>query len=145
MAKLLPLYLDTLATAGVDARIETVDVSGYMSRVRAHDFDAMALSWATPDSVQDNFQNFHSSQADGGSNFVGYANPEVDELLSSIRLENDVEKRNALERRVHRLVYEDQAYLFLGRRPALDAFKRKVRGLEPSLGWYDLSAVWIAD
>ena len=35
--------------------------------------------------------------------------------------------------------------LVLGRRPALDAFKRKVRGLQPSLGWYDLSAVWIAD
>lgn len=145
MTKLLPLYLDTLKAAGVDARIETVDVSGYMSRVRAHDFDAMALSWASADSVQDNFQLFHSSQAAEGSNYVGYSNPRVDELLVQIRGEFDVTKRNALEREVHRLVYEDQAYLFLGRRPALDAFKRKVRGLQPSLGWYDLSAVWIAD
>ena len=145
MMKLLPLYLDTLKAAGVDARIETVDISGYMSRVRAHDFDAMALSWATADSVQDNFQIFHSSQAAEGSNYVGYSSPQVDQLLMQIRGEFDPEKRNALERRVHQLVYSDQAYLFLGRRPALDAFKRKVRGLEPSLGWYDLSAVWIAD
>jgi peptide/nickel transport system substrate-binding protein len=145
MAKLLPLYLDTLKQAGIDARIETVDVSGYMTRVRAHDFDAMALSWSTADAVQDNFQTFHSSQADAGSNYVGYSNAEVDALLERIRGEYDPVKRNALERRVHQLVYEDQAYLFLGRRPTLDAFKRKVRGLQPSLGWYDLSAVWIAD
>ena len=58
MTRLLPLYLDTLKQAGIDARIETVDVSGYMSRVRAHDFDAMALSWSSADSVQDNFQIF---------------------------------------------------------------------------------------
>ncbi len=145
MAKLLPLYLDTLKQAGIEARIETVDVSGYMSRVRAHDFEAMALSWSSADSVQDNFQIFHSSQAAEGSNYVGYSNPKVDALLTTIRAEFDPEKRNALERRVHRLVYEDQATVFLGRRPTLDAFKRKVRGLEPSLGWYDLSAVWIAD
>ncbi|MDP1829741.1 MAG: ABC transporter substrate-binding protein [Archangium sp.] len=145
MTKLLPLYLDTLESAGIDARIETVDVSGYMSRVRAHDFDAMALSWSAADSVQDNFQNFHSSQIDGGSNYVGYSNPEVDQLLTRIRAEFDPGKRAALEREVHRRVYEDQAYLFLGRRPALDAFKRTVRGLQPSLGWYDLSAVWISD
>ncbi len=145
MAKLLPLYLDTLKQAGIDARIEAVDVSGYMSRVRAHDFDAMALSWSSADSVQDNFQVFHSSQAAEGSNYVGYSNPQVDRLLTVIRAEFDPEKRNALERQVHRLVYEDQAYVFLGRRPTLDAFKRKVRGLKPTLGWYDLSAVWIAD
>lgn len=145
MAKLLPLYLDTLEQAGIDARIETVDVSAYMSRVRAHDFDAMALSWSSADSVQDTFQIFHASQAEAGSNYVGYSNPEVDTLLTAIRGEFDPAKRNALERRVHRLVYEDQAYLFMGRRPTLDAFKRKVRGLKPSLGWYDLSAVWIAD
>ncbi len=145
MAKLLPLYLDTLKAAGIDARIETVDVSGYLSRVRAHDFDAMALSWSSADSVQDDFQIFHSSQANEGSNYVAYSNPEVDRLLTDIRAQFDPDRRAALERQVHRLVYEDQALLFLGRRPSLDAFKRHVRGLVPSLGWYDLSAVWIAD
>lgn len=145
MAKLLPLYLDTLKGAGIDARIETVDVSAYMGRVRAHDFDAMALSWSSPDALQDNFQNFHSSQRESGANYVGYADPEVDAWLEAIRTELDPVRRAALERRVHRRVYEDQAYLFLGRRPALDAVKRRVRGLKPSLGWYDLAAVWVAD
>ncbi len=145
MAKLLPLYLDTLKAAGIDARIETVDVSAYMSRVRAHDFDAMALSWATGDEVQDNYATFHSSQAETGNDYVGYANPEVDALLERIRGEFDPARRAALEREVHRRVYEDQAYLFMGRRPSLDAAQRSVHGLSPSLGWYDLAAVWITN
>lgn len=145
LARLLPLYLDALKQAGIDARIETIDVSAYLSRVRAHDFEAMALSWASSDSVQDNFQNFHSSQADSGRNYVGYASPEVDALLVAIRAEFDPVRRALLERQVHARVYEEQAYLFLGRRPALDAFKRRVRGLRPALGWYDLASAWIAD
>ncbi len=145
MARLLPLFLDTLRHAGIEARIETVDVSAYLSRVRAHDFDAMALSWASADEVQDNFPNFHSSQAAQGNNYVGYSNPEVDALLERVRTELDAERRAALEREVHRRVYADQAYLFLGRRPALDAALRTVHGLKPSLGWYDLTAVWISN
>lgn len=142
MAKVLPLYVDVLKTVGIDARIETVDVSAYMSRVRPHDFDAIALSWASPSAVQDNFQNFHSSQVDEGSNFVGYRSEAVDALLEEIRVTYDDAAREALERRVHRLVYNEQAYLFLTRTTALDAFKRDVQNVKPSLRWYDLSELW---
>ncbi len=143
MAKVLPLYLDTLKAAGIDARIETVDVSAYMSRVRPHDFEAIALSWASPTEQQDNFQNFHSSQAEVGSNFVGYVSPEVDALLEKIRVTWNVAERQALERQVHRLVYDEQAYLFLTRPPTLDAFKRGVQNVQPSLAWYDLASLWV--
>lgn len=144
MAKLLPMYLETLRAAGIDAHIETVDVSAYMSRVRPHDFDAMALNWSSPTEVQDNFQNFHSSQRDDGSNFVGYSNPEVDALLEKLRVTWNPEERSAMEREVHRRVYGDQAYLFLTRTPTLDAFKRGVQNVKPSLAWYDLSSLWIS-
>lgn len=144
MAKLLPIYLDVLKDAGIDAHIETVDVSAYMSRVRPHDFDAMALSWSSPTDVQDNFQNFHSSQRDNGSNFVGYSNPEVDVLLEKLRVTWNPEERIAMEREVHRRVYADQAYLFLTRTPTLDAFRRNVQNVKPSLAWYDLSSLWIS-
>lgn len=144
MNKLMPIFLDTLRQASIDARIETVDVSAYMSRVRAHDFDAMALSWAAAETVQDNFSNFHSSQAERGNNFVGYANPEVDALLERIRAEPDAAARAVLERQAHRLIFEDQAYLFMGRRPSLDLAKRSVHGLVPSLRGYDFARVWVA-
>lgn len=145
MAKVLPLYLDALKEAGIDARIETVDVSAYMGRVRAHDFDAMALSWSAPDLVQDLYPALHSSQAEGGQNFLGFADPEVDALLEKIRVEFDEGARHALEQALHRRVYEQQAYLFMGRRPALDALKRRVHGLVPSLAGYDYAAAWVQD
>jgi peptide/nickel transport system substrate-binding protein len=145
MAKVLPLYLDALAKAGIGARIETVDASAYLARVRAHDFDAIALSWSTPDVEQDVWQNLHSSQAEAGSNYVGFADAEVDALLERIRVEFDPAARHALEREVHRRVHEAQAYLFMGRRPALDAIKRRVQGLSPSLSGYDFATAWVRD
>ncbi|MFZ5445631.1 MAG: ABC transporter substrate-binding protein [Myxococcota bacterium] len=143
MQKLLPIFLDTLMQAGVEARIESVDVSAYMSRVRAHDFEAMALSWSSGDAVVDLFPTFHSSQAAQGNDYVGYASPQVDALLERIRGELDPARRRALEREVHRRLFEDQAYLFMGRRPSLDLARRNVHGLVPASGWYDLAAVWI--
>jgi peptide/nickel transport system substrate-binding protein len=143
MNKLVPLYVDTLKQVGVEARISTVDVSAYMSRVRAHDFEAMALSWSAADVVQDNFDQFHSSQTEQGSNYVGYRNPEVDALLERIRGELDPLARTALEREAHRRIFEDQAYLFMGQRPSLDAVKRSVHGVRPSLAGYDFAAMWL--
>ncbi len=144
MAKVLPLYLDALK-AGVDAKIETVDVSAYMSRVRAHDFDAMALSWSAPDVAQDLYPTLHASQAERGQNYLGFVDPEVDALLERIRVEFDEGARHALERALHRRVYETQAYLFMGRRPSLDAVKRRVHGLVPSLSGYDWAQAWVQD
>lgn len=142
MNKLVPLYLDTLKQIGVDARIETVDVSAYLSRVRAHAFEAMALSWSSADAVQDNFAQFHSSQAEQGQNYLGFHDPEVDALLERIRAELNPAQRRELERQAHRRVFEQQAYLFMSRRPSLDAVRRSVHGLTPSLTGYDFAAAW---
>lgn len=144
MGKLLPLLQEELRQAGVEMDIEKVDASVYVVRLRDHDFDAAALAWSSADAVQDGWPIFHSSQARGGSNYVNYANPRVDALLGQIRAEFDPARRAALERQVHRALYDDQVYLFLTVRPALDAVKVRVRGLAPSLAWYDLSKVWLA-
>jgi peptide/nickel transport system substrate-binding protein len=145
MGKLLPLYQEALRRAGIEADIERIDPGAYASRVRARDFDVIALSWSSADAVQDLYPLFHSSQREAGSNSVGYSNPEVDALLEQIRTEFDPEARAALERKVHRKLYEDQVYLFLSLRPQLDAVKTRVRGLVPSLAWYRLQDVWLSE
>jgi peptide/nickel transport system substrate-binding protein len=145
LGKLLPLFQEALRKAGVAADIERIDPSAYSSRVRARDFDVITMSWSSTDAVQDVFPIFHSSQAKDGSNAVGYANPEVDALLERIRTEFDPEARAALERQVHRKLFDDQVYLFLSLRPQLDAVKNRVRGLEPSVAWYRLQDVWLAE
>ncbi len=143
MGKTLPLYVEALKGAGINARIETVDVSAYMSRVRAHDFDAITLSWASPDGAHDNFQNFHSSQRDDGNNFVSFSDAETDQLLEDIRVTYDEGKRQALERQLHARVAGQHAYLFLGRTYELFAFKRRVHGVAFKRGALDLASLWV--
>ncbi len=141
--RVLPMLQEELRRVGVEMSIERADASVYVSRLRDHDFDAAMLSWSSLDAVQDQFQVFHSSQAKGGSNYVSYANPEVDALLEQIRRTFDDDERTRLERKLHAALFADQVYLFLTTRPSLDAAKKDVRGLVPSPAWYDLSAVWL--
>jgi peptide/nickel transport system substrate-binding protein len=143
MGKILPLYQEQLKAAGIAMQIEPTETATYVSHLRAHDFDAAALSWATLDATSDNYQVFHSSQIDGGSNYVSYRDATVDRWLEQIRSEVDAGRRAALEREVHRKLYDEQVYLFLTRRPLLDAISKHVHGLKPSLSWYDLRYAWV--
>lgn len=138
LAKLLPLLQEEYRKVGIALEVEKVEAATYMKRLRTHDFEAASLSWGNADPIKDLYQVFHSSQLQGGSNFVGYKNPEVDALLVDIRTTFDPRARAEKERRVHRLLYDDQVYLFLTNRPALDAISVQVKGLAPSLAWYDL-------
>jgi peptide/nickel transport system substrate-binding protein len=145
MAKVLPLLQEEYRKVGIELDIEKVEAASYIKRLREHDFDACSLTWSSLDPNQDQFQIFHSSQAaKNGSNFVSYKSPEADALLEQIRGEFDPGKREALERALHRKLYEDQVYTFLSNRPALDAVKVDVHGLKPSLAWYDLTKAWRA-
>ncbi len=143
LGKLAPLYQEELRRVGVAVDIERVEWAVFTERLRRNDFDVVSLGWTTMDVENDLFPTFHSSQVQGGGNYVGYENPALDALLVEFRRTFDPEKKSALGRRIHKMIYEDQVYTFLGVRSALDAAKTKVRGLRPSLGWYRLADVWL--
>ena len=130
MAKLLPLYLDTLKAGGHrrahrDGRRLGLHEPRARARLR-RDGAELVVGRLGAGRLSD----LPLLAGERGLELRGRTRtPRSIELLTEIRAEFDPSKRAALERRVHRLVYEDQAILFLGRRPALDAFKRHVRGL----------------
>jgi peptide/nickel transport system substrate-binding protein len=101
------------------------------------------MSWSSTDAVSDQYDLFHSSQAEGGKNYVGLNDRAIDGLLEAIRSVTVEEDRQELERRLQRALFDDQVYLFLTARPALDAAKRRVHGLRPSMAGYELSRVWV--
>jgi peptide/nickel transport system substrate-binding protein len=142
MGRLAPLLQEHLRRAGVALKVERLEWAAYQQRLRAHTFDAVALQWADTDSEHDVFPIFHSSQAEA-LNYGGYAHPEADRLMEALRVEMDPARRTGLGRRLHRLLYEEQPYLFLTNRPTLDAASRRVHGLMPSLAGYDLRRVWV--
>ncbi len=143
LGKLVPLMQEQARAAGVELVPEKVDTAVMTSRVNARDFQVVSRVWTEFDSEVDEYGIFHSSQIDGGSNFVGYASPETDRLLEAIRAEWDPAKRRELERALHRQLFADQPYLFMTVRQSLDAAKVRVHGLRPSLTWYDLRKVWV--
>jgi peptide/nickel transport system substrate-binding protein len=142
-SKLLPLYQEALSKAGVRLVLEPVDQSQVIARLRTHDFDAAALAWSSPDAVSDQYELFHSSQRDGGKNYVGLKDDAIDFVLEAIRREPDPLERPPLERQLHKLLHERQPVLFLTTRPVLDAMKRRVHGLVPTVAGTDFSRVWV--
>ena len=76
-------------------------------------FDAVILGWlmgVDPDL----YQIWHSSQAGKNQlNFVGFRNPEADDVIERLRREYDHDRQAALAHRLHRIIAADQPYTFL--------------------------------
>ena len=110
---MLPMLKESFAAAGVDMKIQTVEWSVYIQRLNERNFDACTLGWASSfDS--DLYQVWHSSQiANGGSNHISYANPELDALLEKMQLTFDMNERQELARKISQILHEDQPYTFL--------------------------------
>jgi ABC-type transport system substrate-binding protein len=81
--------------------------------VNTGEFDAVVLGWSMGIDP-DLYQIWHSSQAGPQQlNFVGYKNPQADDLIVRIRQEYDRERQRAFTHQLHRLIHEDQPYTFL--------------------------------
>lgn len=145
LGKLVPMLQEQFKPVGIDVQIEKVETSSLSARVAKRDFDVVSRLWTEFDREQDLYPMFHSSQIDGGANWIGYADPDVDRLIEQVRAEFDEAKRHQLERALHAKLYADQPYLFMTTRQSLDAAKRRVHGLQPSVLWYDLRVVWVSD
>jgi len=81
--------------------------------INTGDFDAVILGWSMGVDP-DLYQIWHSSQAGPNQlNFVGYQNPEADELIIRIRREYNLATQKELTHRLHRIIADDQPYTFL--------------------------------
>ena len=81
--------------------------------IDSRNFDAYTGGWGLSWQI-DPHQIWHSSQIrPGGSNHVGFQNEEADRLIEELHVTFDEEKRLDLLHRFHRLIHEEQPYLFL--------------------------------
>ncbi|HCF61252.1 MAG TPA: hypothetical protein DFS52_25055 [Myxococcales bacterium] len=143
LSKLTLFLQESYRKAGIQMDIATAEWALFSKRIHERDFDACSMLWGDTDVDSDPFQVWHSSQAKGGSNFVGFENPRADALIEQARVEFDPERRSALYRELGRILYEEQPYMFLNVRPDLDAVHRKVKGVRPSLNFYNFDAIWL--
>jgi peptide/nickel transport system substrate-binding protein len=108
------LTQDGLKKIGIEMKVELYEWTVFLkNHVNKGDFDAIVLGWSLGNSF-DQYQIWHSSQTNPEQlNVVGYKNPEVDNLLESIRQEYRREKIIETAGRMQSLIYQDQPYLFL--------------------------------
>ncbi|GIV22623.1 MAG: hypothetical protein KatS3mg025_0282 [Bacteroidia bacterium] len=99
---------------GMKANILSLEWSVFLEKTKKHDFDAYIGAWVGSHNPQDLKQIWHtSSWAEGGSNYVGFGNAQTDALIEAVREELDKTRRDSLYRLFHKIVYDEQPYIFL--------------------------------
>jgi peptide/nickel transport system substrate-binding protein len=97
---------------GIIVEIKKLEWATFIQQIDERKFDAVTLGWSMG-VEQDPYQIWHSSQAEQGSNFVGFKNKRVDELIEKARTEFNPEKRNKMFKEIHRIIHYEQPYTFL--------------------------------
>ncbi len=105
---------DAWRQLGIDVSTDLLEWSVFIQeRVHRSDFDALVLGWSMG-IEPDLYQIWHSSQIGRHKlNFVGFSNPEADELILKIRREYDHDRQVEYCHRLHRIIAEEQPYTFL--------------------------------
>lgn len=114
--------------AGIKVTSARVEWAVYTERLRKHEFDACSMLWKILPR-NDPYQVWHSSEVNGGSNFVSFVNDEADRILETARTEFDDEKRVALYRRFNRILHAEQPYTMLFNRYNLSLVSRRFGGI----------------
>ncbi len=118
---------------GVDVKLRIVEWATFLKEfINPGKFDATILGWSGGPEP-DQYNIWHSSKtAPGQLNFIGYVNPQVDELLEEGRRIFDQDQRKSYYDRFQEILAEEQPYTFLYIPEALPAVARRFRGIAPA-------------
>jgi len=120
-----------LARVGVRVRLQRVEPVALVRRLRQHDFIAAVHAWRL-DPEPYGYSLLHSSQASGGLNYGGYADPVLDRLLEREAAAADPEARAAAGLEIEKRLRQECPMLFVCFPISLVGVNRRVEGF--SLG-----------
>lgn len=129
-AELIQRYLKDI---GIRMKIRVIEWSSMISEfINKKHFEAVLMGWFLSRDP-DCYDIWHSSKTrEGEFNFVGYKNERVDALLEEGRRTFDQARRAEIYREIHKLIYEDQPYLFLYAPDALPIVNSRFKNVESS-------------
>lgn len=112
--KYFTMYKEDLKKAGIDMEIKLIEWNTFTKLLEEQKFDAVTLSWGGGSVEDDLKQIWHSESGRmGGSNFISYANKEVDKYIDQAREEMNDNKRKVLWQKAVRLIAADAPYTFM--------------------------------
>jgi len=122
-----------LGQIGIKVKVRAVEWAALLKEfIDKQRFEALVMGWSLP-ADPDPYAVWHSSKTfAGGLNFVGYENPEVDELLEAARRTFDQEMRQKAYFRFQEILRTDQPYTFLYVPDALPVVANRFYGIEPA-------------
>jgi peptide/nickel transport system substrate-binding protein len=139
--KIATILKEELDKMGISMDIRKTEWAVFTTRLNERKFDAVTLAWSMG-VESDPYQIWSSTQAEKGSNFVGFVNKEADQLIEAARQEFDRDKRIAMYRRFSEIVHEEQPYTFLFCRKSTVAVNKRFEnvvvyplGIDP-LEWH---------
>lgn len=101
-----------------------------LDMIKKRNFEAIVIGWSSGLET-DIYQIFHSDQLiEGGDNYIGYKNEQLDKLIEEARATVDEDKRMALWKQAEAHLYEDQPYTFLMRGKSLIFIDERYRNLK---------------
>ncbi|MCH9626754.1 MAG: hypothetical protein S4CHLAM2_03820 [Chlamydiales bacterium] len=113
------VIVDYIATAlreiGVDCQLTGLDLADLSRQFDDKNFDAICMGWKLGTPPEDPRQLWHSSGAHekGSSNAIGFANPEIDQIIDALNYEYDKDKRVSLYHQFHQIIHSESPYTFL--------------------------------
>lgn len=133
---------EDLNRVGIQMDVQTVEWSGFIKRLTKHEFDATTLLWVAS-ARQDPMQIWHSKSRDGGSNYVDFNNPEVDQIITDARVTFDADQRRVLYRRFGAILHAEQPYTLLWVRPRLTLLSKRLKGMRESVEFWQWADWWL--
>ncbi|APJ04438.1 ABC transporter substrate-binding protein [Silvanigrella aquatica] len=111
--KIAQIVKESFKTAGIKVNIRSTEWNSFLDNINKRKFDALILAWTG--SLFPNAKQIwdSNSEKDEGSNFIGYSNSKVDELIKKANTEFDNVKRNKLMQEMNRIIYAEQPYTFI--------------------------------
>lgn len=122
-----------LKDVGIKVHIRMLEWAVFLKEfIDKRRFEAVLLGWGLSRDP-DSYDIWHSSKTkEGEFNFVGYSNSEVDLLLEKGRSTFDIDERKRIYHMIHKILYDEQPYLFLYVADALPVVNSRFRGIEPA-------------
>lgn len=114
--KVIAEYIaSALKEIGVDVQLKGVDITDLSRQLDDKNFDAVFMGISLGSPPENTRVLWHSlgAQEKGSMNAVGFADPEVDEIIEALDYEYNKNERITLYHKFHQLIHEQAPYTFL--------------------------------
>lgn len=140
--KIAVLLQEQWRRAGVDVRVEPLELNTFGSRMEARKFEALLNAWhidPTPSSVREEWAS--SEIKPGGYNATSYRNPAFDAVVDSAIREMNPSRSVELYRRGYRILTDDAPAMWIYELRNVQGVSKRIRpvGIRADAWWADLA------